>query len=244
MPGEKLPLDGAFNFRDIGGYRTREGRTVVGRKVYRADALHRLGPADYPTLEPLGIDTIFDLRTATELESDGVGEFVAGRNHVHVPLIEVSLNPINPAEDWLKVDLRDRYIEMLNARARAVPALFEWIAKPTGTACIFHCTGGKDRTGVVAALLLRTLGVDDEDVIADYALSQDNLVHLMDGYRDELIARGIDDDAIRYLTSSPPERMRYTLSELDGTWGSTEGYLEDLGIRAETVEAVRDNLLE
>lgn len=241
---QALPLEGASNFRDLGGHRGAGGARVVPGKVFRADGLHRLVPADRSVLDPLGIEVVFDLRSERELENDGTGEFVAGRRHVHVPLVRISLSPFSPEIDWANLQLQERYVEMLHEGGESMRTIFGWLASSASGACVFHCTGGKDRTGVVAAVLLRVLGVSRDDVIADYAVSEKNLRSVLESYRDEMIRQGMDDAAIAYLTSSPPERMERTLAELDRIWGSPESYLQSVGVNADVINRLRASLLE
>jgi len=241
----QVPLDSAFNVRDLGGLRATAGWRVRRGRVFRADALHRVGASDVAILAGLGIRRVFDLRSVAELSRDGVGEF-AGRvaEHVHVPLVKVSLSPFDPGIDWKTLNLRDRYLDMLDEGAMAMRTIVCALAEAAPAPIIFHCTGGKDRTGVVAAVLLRSLGVPDDIIIEDYALSEANLAVAVEGYREHLEAVGLDSAAIAYLTSSPPDRMRYTLGELDRRWGCTEDYLGSIGIEAATIDAIRRNLLE
>jgi protein-tyrosine phosphatase len=196
-------------------------------------------------MERLGIRRVFDLRSDAELARDGIGEF-AGRvaEHVHVPLVRVSLSPFDPDIDWKTVNLRDRYLEMLEEGGNAVRAIFSALAGAAAGAVVFHCSGGKDRTGVVAALVLRALGVADTAIVEDYALSEANLAEAVREYREHLQQAGLDSAAIAYLTSSPPERMRYTLAELDRRWGSTQEYLRWIGVDEDAVASLRRNLLE
>jgi len=243
MDGRRIELAGAGNFRDIGGFRCGDGREVLRGHVYRSDALHRLVETDIIKLDGLGIETVFDLRSDEELRKDGVGEFAVTRNHVHVPLVAVSLSPFDEAIDWSVMDLRQRYIEMLETGGAAIRTIFSALAQPKAPPVVFHCTGGKDRTGVVAALLLRVLGVDDAQIVADYALSEQYLSELLMRYREQLLSSGLDRQAVAYLTSSPPDRMRYTLGELDRRWGSTADYLTAIGVPGAVVEALRHNLL-
>jgi protein-tyrosine phosphatase len=193
----------------------------------------------------LGIRRVFDLRSEAELARDGMGEF-AGRvaEHVHVPLVRVSLSPFDPDIDWKTVNLRDRYLEMLHEGGVAIRAIFCALAADTLDAVVFHCSGGKDRTGVVAALVLRSLGVPDAIIVEDYSLSEVNLAEAVRGHRAQLEETGLDSAAIAYLTSSPPERMMYTLAELDRRWGSTDGYLQRIGVDGEILDRLRRNLLE
>jgi len=239
MHGRRIELQGAFNFRDLGGIAVGERSVATGR-VFRADALHRLTVADRAALEPLAIARVFDLRSLTELSRDGAGEFSAGR-HVHVPLVEQTLNPFDPAIDWARIDLKERYVEMLLVGGAAIRAIFEGAAE--GRPIVFHCTGGKDRTGVVAAVLLRALGVADTAIVEDYALSEKYMRDALYAHRRELLARRFAPDVVAYLTSSPPQRMRAMLRELDRRWGSIAGYLADIGVEDDLVARLRECLL-
>jgi protein-tyrosine phosphatase len=240
MHGRRIDLQGAFNFRDLGGLGAGEALVTTAR-VYRSDALHRLTPRDLAVLEPLGIGRVFDLRSPAEVARDGIGEFAAGR-HVHVPLVEQTLNPFDPAIDWAQIDLRERYLEMLAVGGAAIRTVLEAAADDAG-AIVFHCTGGKDRTGVVAAVLLRALGVDDDAIVEDYALSERYLRSALDAHRRDLLAKRFAPDVVAYLTSSPPERMRVMLRELDRRWGSTGAYLASIGAGEELIARLKACLL-
>jgi len=245
MDSRRVPLSSAFNVRDLGGLPAGEGTQVRRGRAYRADALHRLTAVDRAIMAELGIRKVFDLRSDAEVARDGIGKF-AGREaeHIHVPLVRVSLSPFDPEIDWRLVNLRDRYLEMLEEGGAAIRAIFTALADDADGAVVFHCSGGKDRTGVVAALVLRALGVPEEAIVNDYSVSEKHLKGPVREYRSHLENAGLDTAAIAYLTSSPPERMRYTLAELDRRWGSTEGYLSWIGVRNETVERLRRSLLE
>ena len=244
MAGRHIPLSGAFNFRDLGGYRGAGGCVVAEGLVYRADALHRLSDDDVAVLERLGIKRIFDLRSPVELEKDGIGRFErVGRKYRHLPLVSITLSPFDPTIDWKQINLLDRYVEMLVEGRDKIRTILEELAEPDCGAAVFHCSGGKDRTGVVAAVILRTLGVSDEDIVADYSRSEHHLREAIDRYRAELEKLGIDREAIEYLTSSSPARMRHTLGEWDRRWGSTDGYLDWIGVTRACRRALRSRLL-
>jgi protein-tyrosine phosphatase len=235
-----VTLKGLFNLRDLGGLETREGRRVRPGQVFRSDALHRLDHEDAEHLARLGIRKIFDLRCDSEVLKDA-GVSIGAADRVHVPLVASTLSPFDPDIDWRRIDLRERYMEMLAVGGGAIRAVLQ--AAADEAPILFHCTAGKDRTGVVAAVLLRALDVPDEEIIADYALSEDNLRAFLGTLREDLVRRGMAPDAIDYLTSSPPDRMRRTLRELDRRWGSTRGYLRWIGIDEEAAERIRVSLL-
>jgi protein-tyrosine phosphatase len=239
-----IPLEGAYNFRDLGGLVASGGLTIATGRVYRSDRLTRLSDADTQALEAFGIGCIFDLRSDLELANDGAGAFsqAAGR-HRHRPLVKVSLSITDSRIDWSKVDLQNRYLEMMEEGAAVIREVFEHLAEANESATLFHCTGGKDRTGVLAAVLLRTLGVHDDTIVADYAVSEKYLAAFVEASRELMEREGFDPQIVLYLCGSPAERMVKMLADLDDRWGSTEGYLQWAGVGEETIASLRSRLL-
>ncbi|MFN2426421.1 MAG: tyrosine-protein phosphatase [Candidatus Binatia bacterium] len=238
-----IPLEGAYNFRDLGGLKGRGGR-IPERTVFRSDRLTGLSAADNEMLESFGIGRVFDLRSDLELAQNGPGAFsAAGGRHRHVPLVRVSLSITDARIDWAKVDLQNRYLEMLDEGAAVIREVLEHIAAEHATATVFHCTGGKDRTGVLAAVLLRTLGIDDETIIEDYAVSEKYLASFVEASREAMEREGFDSQIVLYLCGSPAERMRKMLVDMDARWGSVEGYLAWTGMGEGTIAALRRRLL-
>jgi protein-tyrosine phosphatase len=238
-----IPLAGAYNFRDLGGLAAADGRVVRPRRVFRSDRLTGLTDEDRALLESLGIRRVFDLRSDLELAEHGAGDFssAAGR-HRHVPLVSISLSLSDPRIDWSKVDLGTRYLEMMVEGRDVIREIFAHLAD-TNDATLFHCTGGKDRTGVVAALLLRALGVDDETIVEDYAVSEKYLASFVEASRSLMEREGFDPQVVLYLCGSPAERMVKMLADLDARWGSVEGYLDWAGVDEATVASLRERLL-
>jgi protein-tyrosine phosphatase len=244
VTSSRIPLEGAYNFRDLGGLVALDGRTTAPGLVFRSDRLTRLTPADAARLEALGIGRVFDLRSDLELAEHGAGEFSeAGGRHRHRPLVKVSLSLTDARIDWAKVDLQHRYLEMLHEGAPVIREILEHLAASEAPPTVFHCTGGKDRTGVVAAVLLRALGVDDEVIVADYAISEKYLEPFVEASRAQMESEGYDPAIVLYLCGSPAERMRKMLQDLDERWKGVEGYLEWIGLRAERAESLRRRLL-
>jgi protein-tyrosine phosphatase len=240
----RLPLEGAYNFRDLGGLPAVGGATVRHGRVFRSDRLTSLTPQDVALLGSLGIGRVFDLRSDLELAEHGTGDFSSAEDrHRHVPLVSISLSLSDPRIDWSKVDLGARYLEMMIEGRAVIREIFEHLARPDERATLFHCTGGKDRTGVVAAVLLRTLGVDDETIVADYAVSEKYLASFVEASRELMEKEGFDPQIVLYLCGSPAERMEKMLKEVDARWSSTQGYLAWAGIGSETIEALRARLL-
>ncbi len=241
----RIALEGAYNFRDLGGLPASSGRTITARRVYRSDRLTRLSDADHALLETLAIGRVFDLRTDLELEQDGAGTFSTAKGrHRHVPLVSMSLSITDARIDWAKTDLQSRYLQMLDEGAPVIREVLEHLADGNAGATVFHCTGGKDRTGVLAAVLLRTLGVDDETIVEDYAVSERYLAPFVEASRVLMESEGFDPQIVLYLCGSPAERMRKMLADMDARWGTVEAYLDWTGTSTETVASLRRNLLD
>jgi protein tyrosine/serine phosphatase len=141
--------------------------------------------------------------------------------------------------------LADRYLEMTEIGSVAIAGAFEVLASPQRLPVAFHCSAGKDRTGVLAALVLAALGVDDAQIAEDYALSaraMDKLVAWMSDHRAEVAEQMVRQHAA--LLSCPPEAILLFLEELRARHGGVRLYLGDIGVGRATIEALQDNLLE
>ena len=188
-PGETgfqrhLPLEGSFNFRDLGGYRTTDGSETLVRRLYRADGPHALTEADTARLEALDVATVIDLRTESE---------AAERGHYtpHLPAAvtySLSMTDVLPDSDelpsWIEPEfVAARYREMLDAGNEAVSESLAILTDPDAYPALIHCSAGKDRTGILSAIILGVLGVGDETIVEDYALSGPAMVQLVEHFR-------------------------------------------------------------
>jgi protein-tyrosine phosphatase len=148
-PVRNLSFDGCVNFRDLGGYRTGDGRRVVWRRLFRADGLHRMTVDDDARLLQLGLATAVDLRTVDEAESRG--RFPADRvpvHYVHLPLMDI-LPATEELPSWREASyVAGRYSYMVSEAAPALTRAIEVLAAPDALPAVFHCSAGKDRTGV------------------------------------------------------------------------------------------------
>jgi protein tyrosine/serine phosphatase len=237
-----IALEGCLNFRDLGGYPTEAGRTVRWRHVYRSDALHLLTAADVARVrDELGVQTVIDLRSTAELESDGRGR-LAGESlgFLHLPLFDGVVTAEAPAR---AMTLADRYV-LLAAQARArIARIVTTLAEADG-AVVYHCAAGKDRTGVVSAVVLGLLGVRDEIIVADYAASQANLDAIIErllaaeGYQAMLEALPPD------TLHAAPETMVEFLARMRERFGSMAGYMRAAGVADAVLERLAARLLE
>lgn len=238
-----IRCEGAFNLRDIGGHRTCGGRTVRRGLVYRADGLHRIPPGGASAIGHLGWRTVIDLRTTAEFAA---GAFRAdGVEVINLPILRATWG-VPEATDIDPVEfLSDHYFQMLDEGAAAIAASFAVLGSPARLPAVFHCSAGKDRTGVLAALVLSALGVDDERVAADYHLSASAVERLVAWLN--LTRPDLSEEMSRQpqaLLSCPPEAMRRFLHALRAQYGSVDGYLTGIGVRARTSNGLRQALLE
>ena len=240
-------LDGAFNFRDLGGYATDEGRTISWRWLFRADGIHRLAGPDLDLVRSLGLRTVVDLRTFSELHEHG--SFPAqqlGVAYHHLPILESVWAPdaFGPSDDAAAF-LASRYSEMLAVGGPSIATALELLADPDNYPLVFHCAAGKDRTGVLAAVALDLVGVDDDDIVSDYALSRLGVDRMVEWVRttrpDALQAMSAQPQA---FLEAPPAAMELLLGAVRAEHGSMAGYVATLGITSDTLSALRAALLD
>jgi protein-tyrosine phosphatase len=237
-----IALEGAVNFRDLGGYEAGGGSRTKWRVLFRADGLGELTDPDMEVLRALGIRTVVDLRSGEELER---GRFDTEAHPVafhHFPFID----ELPDAEEFERKPgfLGSQYKEMLDGAGGQILAALEVLATPGALPAVFHCTAGKDRTGVLSAILLSVLGVEEETVVADYALSG----AAMERLREKLIRKYPDGkDVIANIDevfSADPEQMRGLLDYLADRYASVREYVAGLGADPGLVDRLRVALLE
>ena len=237
-----IRLDESVNFRDLGGYETAEGKRLRWRTLFRADGLSRLTDNDRGIVRRLGVATVIDLRTTSELEG---GRFPVEDIPVafhHLPLLDELPDPdrFNLAPGMLS----SSYRHMVDNAGPQIAEVLSILARPGAHPAIVHCTAGKDRTGVLIAVLLGLLGVSDDIIVEDYALSAMAMARL----REKLTARYPDGretiERANEMFSASPDNIRLLLGTLRERFGSLHGYAADIGVSPETVAGLRSELLE
>jgi protein-tyrosine phosphatase len=248
QPERVLTWDGCVNVRDLGGHPTQDGRTTRFGAVVRADSVRALSDAGWDALLAYGVSRIVDLRLHSELALDPPRELDV--EVVHVPLMHelddeewVEIDAIGDAQPDAAGSTRAVYLEFLERRR---PQFGEAIAAvadaPEGTVVV-HCHGGKDRTGLVVALLLRLAGVDVETIGADYALSGPNLRERTAAW----VAAAEDDverERRRRIGLAPAEAMAAVLEELERRHGSVREYMRAAGVEDGTIDRAIARLVE
>ena len=235
----QIPLEGCLNFRDLGGYPTRDGGALRWRQLFRSDALHHLTAADVTYLcGTVGLRAVIDLRSTAELDNDGRGR-LAGEavEFHHLPLFDgqVAARAELPAD----ATLADRYYLLAEFARDRIARVIEALASAPGPA-VYHCAAGKDRTGVLSAILLGLLEVRDEIIVADYAATQTNIDAIIerlmasDGYQAMLNALPPD------TLHARPETMVVFLERIHRQYGSMPAYVRAAGVSAAAVARLRD----
>ncbi len=288
VPGRLVALEGAVNFRDLGGYPTPDGRVTRSGRLFRSDTLHELTEGDVEILRGLGLVTVVDLRTPAELARTGRGRLAPepiGYHHLSVlgdgsaladrmaseeagdetgrrpegeagrggredapgadggPKGEPGESLAAPA--LAGEDLSARYRWYLEVGRQALVEAIELIGEPSRLPLVFHCAAGKDRTGVLAALLLDLLGVDHAAIVEDYLLTAPRMELILDRYRRS------DPQAAGRIARLPPATygveavtMRTFLDGIGAEFGGARGWAEQAGVDRATLERLPDLLLE
>ena len=231
----RLDVPGTSNFREVA-----PGLLVPG-VLYRSDALHRLTSQGRRRLGELGIRRVIDLRSKIDRR-------IGGRDRLRGTGIDYVRVPIDGAPrgaDPRTVNLRDVYAFVLAHHRRELGDVIRRIAESDGP-IVVHCTAGKDRTGLVVALALSAVGIEREEILADYAATEANL----SGEWTERMLRKlrrfrvhVSDDLLEVLAGSPPALLAETLDGLDERYGGVEQYLESAGVDPAVRARLRGRLL-
>ena len=255
----RIELTGSRNLRDLGGYRTVDGREVKKGVLYRSDYLSKITKKDFEMLAALGLKTVYDLRGKEEQESnpERLPEIVSVKV-ISLPVFYQGLDPwVTARRIVIGGDVEEGEFHQLMIEAyRAYVLDFrpEWsmllkgLAEPGTLPALIHCTYGKDRTGVAVAIILRSVGVPRETVMEDYLLSNkfwesktevySCLANCASGLRTPR-------SEVRALMEVRPEYLQASFTAIDEHYGSFDNYLDQgLGIDGQTLERLRVALLQ
>jgi protein tyrosine/serine phosphatase len=243
-----IELDGAVNVRQLGGLPTDDGGTTAAGVLIRSDNLQGLSDKDVRRLvDDHGVRTVLDLRTPSEVRSEGPGPLVAERlRHVNLDLIptwdeEQGTDRIVPHEQREHGDLSHYYMTYLDEMPQSVVDALRVIADPASGSVVVHCAAGKDRTGVIVALALLVAGVQRAEIVADYALTAERVEAIRDRlaasptYAEDMKTRPLDDMRPHALS------MRHFMDRLDEQ-GGVEAWLTAHGFGPDEQAALRARL--
>ena len=240
-----LEWEGALNVRDLGGIALADGGETRYGVLVRADNIRLLTDAGWRSLAAHGVARIVDLRWPEELDDDPPS--AVDIDVVHVSLLGV-LDPdfSDDIRDYMAVDdpagyWAIAYTRILRAFAPNFAVVLAAIADAPDGAVVFHCAGGKDRTGLVAALLLRLAGAPIEEIAGDYALTAERRAVSPDSWVE---AAPDDDERERrlFMQHTPAEAMQGALEELEREHGTAEAYLAHAGLDEARIDRLRERL--
>lgn len=239
-----VPLEGATNLRDLGGYQTADGRRVARGHIYRSAALHTLTDADLATLLRLGVRVVCDFRGEAEQEMAPSRLPDTAKHHSLAiqPTIGASLRDLAENAEatgaHASAVLQAAYATYPLDWAHQYRAMFDLLLAEE-TPLLFHCTAGKDRTGVAAALILSALGVDRDVIREDYMAT--NRIWQPDAS----LADHLTPAARKAMLSADLAYLDTAFAAIEAAYPSMDAYLEDrLGLSAEKRDQLRGRLLE
>lgn len=236
-----IPLENMCNLRDIGGYQTTAGRTTRWNRVFRSDSPHRLEPDSQQILVSRGLKTVLDLRHDQETaHAPNVFSGNGAVNYVNISLfagLSPELVPMGRIPN-----LTEMYLHVLDSCndeiARSVQAV------GAGAPALVHCTAGKDRTGIVIAVLLDLLDVPHDTILHDYSLTDTYLEPLRPSLREFARNAGWDMEHYEGMIACEPEFLEPFLSRLTDRHGGARQYLLAAGLAGEQLDSITHNLLE
>jgi hypothetical protein len=241
-----VDLVGAHNFRDLGGLPTDDGGTTRTGVMFRSDALHHLQPTDVERLLELGVRLVIDLRSALELERTGRGPLESTPiGWMHAPLTHATGDRPHVLPPALaEGDLGRHYVESLAERTETLAHVITHLAEPEYLPAVFHCTAGKDRTGMVAALVLSLVGVPDRVIVEDYALTDDRMRLVMEQIR----ASGDFPEPLAPVAArvarAEASSMETFLDAVTRAYGGATGWARAAGLDDDLLRSLRTALVD
>ena len=242
----RLPWHGCYNARDIGGYSTVDGSLIRRQAILRSDSLHRLTPEALAAVYDYGVRTIIDLRLEYELERDP-NPFAT--QQLNSPLPRYLNVPIHDMATDALVDAADStvatYVIILERSKPQIASIIKDVAESLQEGGVLvTCHSGKDRTGIIVALLLSVVGAQREVIAQDYALSEVLLEPRYQEWVQEQIKQHGQEPVKPRQAQTRPETMYAMLDYLDREYGGVESYLRAAGVAQDSLVQIRQHLIE
>lgn len=228
-----LAWDGCVNVRDLGGLPIEDGGETRFGSIARADSIRNLTEAGWEALADYGTQLVIDLRSQRERDEDGRWEAPLAVRHIPI-------TPDDVPASWNWPSMREAYLGLLEAYRREYAAVVDAVASTEGPVVI-HCAGGRDRTGLAVALMLRLVPVEPDAIAVDHALSDESFAPYQEGW----IARATDDaerDRRRRIAVPAGRTMVEIVSDVDRRYGGPEAYLRGGGAASRSLDAIRARL--
>uniref|UniRef100_A0AAU6WKB9 Tyrosine-protein phosphatase n=1 Tax=Chryseobacterium endophyticum TaxID=1854762 RepID=A0AAU6WKB9_9FLAO len=246
-----VKMEGAYNFRDAGGYKTSDGKEVIPGKVFRSDAIDKLTDRDLKTFQEKKIAAVIDLR-GTEEAKKAPDKLPPGTDYLLCP---AGSNNLPTAQDMVKM-LKDKnfLFDMYGEGGlpyfgeRYRPLFVQLLTLKPGDALLFHCTGGRDRTGMAAALFLKVLGVPQDVIESDYLasnfyLAKNPIMNSM--YKGLSGMSGLSENSIRQQMELRPELIRNFFNAINQKYGSIENFFQvEMGIGPREIAILKQKYLK
>jgi protein-tyrosine phosphatase len=250
----RVPFQGTVNFRDLGGYETTSGKRVRWGTVFRSDSLARLTMRDQGLLIRMGMKVVFDFRTPNEVKKapDLLPEH-GQIDYVHLPVVHGEFDSVAALKrlsegdaSWLTENFMvDGYLRNIEEFADVWGVVINRLAETQNRPLVFHCTGGKDRAGVCAALVLLALGVPEETVVYDHGLSNIFIAEVLKKINTRIKSFGVDPERVAPYFTAPRTCILAFLSHIRKAYGSAGRYLrEKAGVSDEKQALLKEALLE
>lgn len=233
----RLPLEGVENCRELGGYSTNNGAQMKWHSFLRSSDLHELTEKDISFLEDYGVKTVIDLRGENEV-TDRLNPLAERSfcNYHNIPLAGQLIQELNSTKN---MPMGESYISLLK-NSEQVKTIFNTIATAEDGVILFHCVAGKDRTGILAMLLLGLAGVERKDIISNYEVTYTNMESFKRSKKDRVLPAHVPES---YLYSSR-EYIEAAYDYIIATHGTFENYLLAKDIDQEMIDCVKERCLD
>jgi protein-tyrosine phosphatase len=240
----KVNLQGAVNFRDLGGYSTKDGHIVKWGQVYRSADISRLTDQDLQQLQALKLALVCDLRGPAEIKTSP-DRIPVGATYLNLPAGSETL-PSSSSYATMNTDslIMSMYSTTSFLKAKYKPMFEQLLALPTDKSMVFHCTAGKDRTGIGAALFLAALGVDRSIIIADYEATNYYWKSTQEKMTAIMVKSGMNESKVKAMLGANRIYIETFLNTLDKQYGSVDQFfIRELGFGAEQMAQLKSRYL-
>lgn len=254
-----LPIKNGYNFRDLGGYPTTDGHTTKWQKIIRTGSLARLDAQDLQTLTAIPVTIDVDLRAPDEVTKDP-DQVPTSATYYHLPVFAADETDASHSDEEIAAQMQQAgngYRHMLDVYQRmatidsakhAYQQLFHLLLNNRKGALLFHCTAGKDRTGMASYLILSALGVKEDVIMEDYLLTNKVTQDFRNQWLQEMRNNGASEELVTNraaLASVAPDYLNTAISNIKENYGNVNNYLtQHLEINASDIKKLRELYLD